>query len=405
MTNRLRIRPAHQHDRRYLVHSLAVAALAISTVPAAAGCDEETRPGPNTRAEQQLQLVLDGSVAKPGVMLPGAIAHYHSPAYRPWSGAAGKGDVPAGVAMRPHDQFRAGSVLKTFLATVTLQHVEEGTLSLEAKLPALLPETVTSRIANADEISLRMLLNHTSGIPDWVTSDVSAAVIADPLRVWSPDEAIEIASRMPPTFAPGTSWSYSNTNYTVIGMVLDGVGGKSWRAQVRQRVLERIGLSNTHLPEPGDATMVGDYAHGYQEWDGAVVDLSAVDPSMAGAAGGHALVTTAQDLGHFLEALLAGELFAQPATLAAMTTMIDAPHESGLPHRYGFALEEFTLPSGTTVIGHAGSTAGYAVMMFRIPASDATLVTAVNTSDLFVNALEVFMPAVDAITASAPLGV
>jgi D-alanyl-D-alanine carboxypeptidase len=367
-----------------------------------AACAEDPPRPPNSAVEEQLQQVLDRSVARPDVVLPGAIAHYRSSAYRPWSGAAGLGEVPRGVAMRPQDRFRAGSVLKTFLATVILQHVEEGALALDQKLPALLPEAVTSRIASADQISLRMLLDHTSGIPEWVTKEVEAQVMADPGRVWTTDEALDIAARLPPDHAPGASWKYSNTDYTLIGLVLDRVGGKSWRAQVRERVLDRLGLSGTTLPEPGDRTMPGPYAHGYQAVDGAARDLTSIDPSMAGAAGGHALVTTAQDLGRFLDALLAGALFAQPATLTAMTTMIDAPHESGLPHRYGLGLEEFTLPGGATVIGHAGSTGGYAVMMFRVPARDATLVTAVNTQDLFANALQVFIPAVGVVTGSAP---
>jgi D-alanyl-D-alanine carboxypeptidase len=365
-------------------------------------CADDPPRQPNTAVEEQLQQVLDGSVARPEVMLPGAIAHYRSSGYRPWSGAAGLGEISRAAAMGPQDHFRAGSVLKTFLATVTLQHVEEGALSLDQKLPALLPDTVTGRIASADQISLRMLLDHTSGIPEWVTAEVEARVIADPGRIWTADEALEIAARRPPDHAPGASWKYSNTDYTLIGLVLDRVGGKSWRAQIRERVLDRLGLSSTSLPEPGDRTIPGPYAHGYQALDGAVRDLTCIDPSMAGAAGGHALVTTAQDLGRFLDALLAGELFAHPATLTAMTTMVDAPHESGLPHRYGLGLEEFTLPGGATVIGHAGSTGGYAVMMFRIPARDATLVTAVNTQDLFANALQVFIPAVEVVVGSSP---
>jgi D-alanyl-D-alanine carboxypeptidase len=183
--------------------------------------------------------------------------------------------------------------------------------------------------------------------------------------------------------------------------VLDRVGGKSWRAQVRERVLGRLALADTSLPEPGDLTMPGEHAHGYQDIGGTVLDLTEIDPSMAGAAGGHALVTTVRDLGRFIEALLAGELFTDRATLTAMTTMIDAPDVSGLPHRYGLGLEAYTLPSGATVIGHSGSTGGYATMMFRVPAADTTLVTSVNTQDLFVNALDVFMPAVDVLTAAS----
>jgi D-alanyl-D-alanine carboxypeptidase len=376
--------------------------LATAATLAVGACDDETTtPPPNAAVEAQLQQVLDGSVGKPDVMLPGAIAYYHDPAYRPWSGAAGLGEVPAQVTMRPGDRFRAGSVLKTFLATVTMQHVEAGTLSLDQMLPALLPETVTARIAGADRISLRMLLNHTSGVPEWLSPEIDAQIIANPAHVWSTDEIIDLAAAQPPTFEPGTSWSYSNTDYTLIGLVIERAAGKSWRAQVRERVFERLGLSNTSLPEPGDITVGADYAHGYQQIESGVVDLSAIDPSMAGAGGGHALVTTAQDLGRFIEALMAGELFTKSATLAAMMPVIETPHVSGLPYRYGFALEEFVMPNGTVVVGHSGSTGGYAAMMFRIPSSDTTLVTAVNTNDLFVNALEVFIPAVEAITASA----
>jgi D-alanyl-D-alanine carboxypeptidase len=399
MTNPLPPAAPAPHGHHRLRATLAAATLAAM---AAGGCGQETAPAPNTAVERQLQQLLDDSVARPGVRLPGAIAYYHGHAYRPWSGAAGLGEVPARVAMRPGDRFRAGSILKTFLAAVTLQEVESGRLALDQSLPTLLPATVTARIAGADQISLRMLLNHTSGIPEWVSPQVEGRVIGDPGHVWSEDEILDLVAGQPPTFPPGTAWSYSNTNYTLVGMVLERSGGKSWRAQVRERVIDRLGLASTLLPEPGDTTMGSAYAHGYQDVAGAVIDLSAMDPSMAGAAGGHALVTTASDLGRFLDALLAGELFASPGTLAAMETMVDAPHLSGLPHRYGLGLEEYTLPGGTRVIGNSGSTGGYAAMMFRIPARDATLVTAVNTQDLFVNAREVFIPAVDVVASSAP---
>jgi len=393
MTNSFRSRPIS------LTGAIATFAVAL----AAGACDDDATtpppPPPNMAVEAKLQQVLDGSVSKPDVVLPGATAYYHDPAYRPWSGAAGLGEVPAQVPMRATDRFRAGSVLKTFIATVAMQQVEEGTLSLDQTLVTLLPETATARIAGAEQITLRMLLNHTSGIPEWNTADTEARIVADPAHVWSIDEILDIVAAMPPTFPPGTSWSYSNTDYNLVGMAIErAAGGKGWRAQVRERVFQRIGLKNTSLPEPGDLTIGEDFAHGYQVVDSGMIDLSAIDPSMAGAAGGHALVTTAEDLGRFIEALLGGALFAKPATLTAMMPNIDAPHVSGLPYRYGFALEEFVMPNGATVVGHSGSTGGYATMMFRIPASDTTLVTAVNTSDLFTNALEVFIPALEAIT-------
>lgn len=384
---------------RFSRMSIVAGSLALASFGA---CSDE--PDPESPPELEaalgagLQQVLDDAVMKEDVLLPGAIAYYRDQTQRVWSSSAGTGDMRAQTPMRSHDRIRAGSVLKTFLATVALQHVEQGRLSLDQTLPELLPQSVTDKIADSDRISLRMLLNHTSGVPDWVTDEVKVRVIADPARVWTAEEAVEIAAQVPPSFSPGTSWAYSNTNYTLVGMVLDRAGNASWREQVRERVLRRLDLQSTQLPEPGDLTVTGDYAHGYQDIDGMAMDLSVVDPSMAGAAGGHALVTTAADLARFLDALLHQELFEHAETLELMTTMIEAPHESGLPYAYGLGLESFRMPAGTTVIGHSGSTAGYTVMMFHDPERGITLVTAVNTNNLFTNALEVFIPALNVVT-------
>ncbi len=374
-------------------------AFALCALVLAAACGHHDASLPHdARVEAGLQQVLDQAVASPDVFLPGAITYYRGPGYAPWSGSAGLGDLQAGSAIRPDSRIRAGSIMKTLVATVVLQRVEEGALSLDQTLPELLPASVTDLVANADRITLRMLLNHTSGIPEWVTPQVHVDAAMDPAHVWTNEKALEIATAQGARFEPGTSWEYSNTNYTLVGMVLDRVGGQSWRAQVRERVLARLGLASTELPEPGDRTVTAADAHGYQLVDGAPLDLSYVDPSMAGASGGMALLTTVQDLATFLDALLAGRLFARPETLVEMTRMVEAPNETGLPHWYGLGLETYEV-GGTKVIGNSGGAPGYATMMFRIPARAVTLVTVVNTSDLFANALNVFGPAVDVVKA------
>jgi D-alanyl-D-alanine carboxypeptidase len=365
-----------------------------------AACEDDATLPPNDPVQAGLQQVLDQAVAKPGVLLPGAITHYRDAAHAPWSGSAGLADMTAPTPMRPQDRVRAGSILKTFLATVVLQHVEEGALSLDQTLTALLPTSVTDRVANADRITLRMLLNHTSGIPEWETEDVDLLVLQNPARIWTDDEAIDLAAREPAWFPPGTAWRYSNTNYTLVGMVLDRVGGSSWRQQIRSRIVARLGLTSTQLPEPGDLAITAPFARGYHDVGGTPVDTTRVDPSMAGAAGGHGLISSAQDLARFLDALLAGKLFARPETLAAMTTMVDAPGPEGFPHRYGLGLESYEL-DGTTVIGHSGSAAGYASMMFKVQGKETILVTSINTNSLFTNALEVFMPSLKVITGAA----
>jgi D-alanyl-D-alanine carboxypeptidase len=366
----------------------------LSLLVLVAGCAEaEPEPEPNLPVEEQLLEILDRAVDQPAGLVPGAIAHYRDPAYRPWSGAAGWGDTQASVLMRPHDKLRAGSIIKTFLAVVALQHVEEGSLELESTLPELLPSSTTDRIAAADSITLRMLLSHTSGIPDWVTPAAIGRVASDPGYVWSTDEQLDLAAEQVPMFEPGASWGYSNTNYTIVGLVLDELDERGWRAQVRERVIEPLELHDTELPEPGDPSIAGDHAHGYEMVEGATLDITYVDPSMAGAAGGSALVTTDEDLGRFLAALLDGEMFAHDATLTEMTTMVDAPDTSGLPHSYGLGIESYMLPDGLRVVGHGGSTAGYATMMFQAPQTGTTIVTSINSGDLAAVALEVLIPA------------
>jgi D-alanyl-D-alanine carboxypeptidase len=122
-----------------------------------------------------------------------------------------------------------------------------------------------------------------------------------------------------------------------------------------------------------------------------------IDPSMAGAAGGHAMVTTVEDLARFMEAVLGGQMFEKAETLRAMTTMVEGEHESGLPYAYGLGLESLELPNGTKILGHAGGTGGYATMVYRIVGHGSILATSVNTGDQFLNALKVFMPATDAV--------
>jgi D-alanyl-D-alanine carboxypeptidase len=384
-----------------MTKTLLFLALITCALAGALGCDDDPATLPrDPRVEAGLQQVLDRAVAKPGILLPGAIGHYRDPAHAPWSGGAGLGDLPAQTPMSSENRFRAGSILKTFLATVVLQQVEEGRLSLDQKLPAVLPDSVTSRVQNAADITVRMLLNHTSGIPEWETDEIDLIVLEQPARIWTDDEAIDLAARQPAWFAPGTSWRYCNTNYTLLGLILDRLG-PSWREQVRTRIIARLGLTSTTLPEPGDMAIAAPFARGYHEINEAPVDTTYVDPSMAGAAGGHALITSAQDLARFLDALMAGRLFTRPEALTAMTTMVDAPEPAPYPHRYGLGLELWEI-EGVTVIGHGGTTAGYTTMMFQLVGRGGVLVTSINTNNMFTNALEVMIPSLKVITAPAP---
>jgi D-alanyl-D-alanine carboxypeptidase len=187
--------------------------------------------------------------------------------------------------------------------------------------------------------------------------------------VWTLDAILERVATHSPSFEPGAQYGYSNTNYILLGEILSRVAGQSWRDAVRVQVFERAGLAHTSLPEPGDRECPAPCAHGYLKVDDALVDLTRVDPSMAGAAGGHALITTAADLSQFLRALRSGALFDEPSTLETMLAFEPAQEPEDPLVGYGLGVMKFELDS-ESAIGHIGTTAGYQGFMLYAPGTD-----------------------------------
>jgi len=346
----------------------------------------------------QLQAALEAAVEIPETSFPGAILYVSSPDLGTWIGTAGLGEVEAGTPMRPDDKFRAGSIAKTFVSVVTLQLVEEGLFSLDDPLPAVLPEGIATRFPDSDKITVRMLLNHSSGIPEWISPAVEEEIASDPTKVWDVNEFLELAAGQPPYFAPGAGYHYSNTDYNLLGLIIEGVTGRSWRDEVNERVIKPLHLDNTMLPEPGDVSIPGNHAHGYAATSGAMIDITAVDPSMAGAAGGGALVTTVSDLARFLNAVLSGELFQNVETLDDMLTFIDAPDQGGQVG-YGLGMQKYVLPDGTEIIGTLGMTAGYVAFVGDLPAQELTIAAAMNRMD---DPTPVLVPALQILLAKLP---
>jgi D-alanyl-D-alanine carboxypeptidase len=281
--------------------------------------------------------------------------------------------------MRPGDHFRAGSIMKTFVAARVLQLVEQGRLSLDSRLPDVLPPDVAGRFQNAPKISVRMLLSHRSGIPEWETPAADREIATHPAKIWTTSEFLDRAAAQPPLFAPGTRFSYSNTNYNLVGLIIERATGHSWRQEVTERVIRPLGLTQTVLPAPGDRSLPGPYAHAYLQAAGKTLDLTGVDPSMAGAAGGSALVTTVQDLSRFLNGLLAGRLFRHPATLRQMLTLGPATGEGGVVG-YGLGIERRVLPGGIDLIGNLGGAAGYMAYVGRLRGTDVTFAAVGNSN-------------------------
>jgi D-alanyl-D-alanine carboxypeptidase len=316
-----------------------------------------------------LQRQLDG-VVEAGA--PGVVALVRT-GEQTWQGASGLGDLAANRPARAGDRFRIGSVTKSFVATVALQLVGEHKLGLDDHLERWLPGLVP----NGDRITVRQLLNHTSGLYDY-TDD-----LPEPPRSFQPRELVAIATGHRPLFAPGKRFSYSNTNYILAGLVIERVTGRRLAGQLQQRIVGPLGLGDTELPVTKQ-TITGPHVHGYlprdKGWrvsDGpaGLVDVTKMDPSWAWAAG--AMVSTTADLARFYQALLGGRLL-DPEQLQAMQTTVDASQQFGHGVRYGLGLTLLRPGCATELWGHGGALAGYRTTAFSTKDGDRQLVATTN---------------------------
>ena len=255
---------------------------------------------------------------------------------------AGVADPEANGAVVAADRFRIGSVTKTFVATVVLQLVAEGRLSLsdpvEKRLPGLVP--------NGRNITIRELLQHTSGLYDYTDDPRSFApyLTGNLAYAWQPKQLVKIAVSHKPLFKPGARWSYSNTNYLLLGLILQAVTKDSIAGELTRRILKPLGLKSTtfvagnKLPAPA--------AHGYYHG----VDMALLSGSLYWAAG--AIVSTGGDVSKFLSGLFGGKLL-RPQQLAAMEKSVSIGTNG-----YGLGLIKVPLSCGVAW-GHNGIVPGY----------------------------------------------
>ncbi|WP_285500883.1 serine hydrolase domain-containing protein [Actinokineospora sp. NBRC 105648] len=257
---------------------------------------------------------------------------------------------PIGAA----DDFRIASVTKTFVATVVLQLVGEGRIRLTDTVERWLPGAVPG----GDRITLRQLLNQTSGLFDY-TEDQAwlATALADPARSWAPRELVAVSVAHPPLFAPGAKWAYSNTNYVLAGLIAEAVTGRPLARLVAERITGPLRLRDTYLAT--DARVRPNHVHGYlPAADGGYTDTTAWTPTMAGAAG--AVISTPPDVARFFRALLAGELLDRRGLDQMLTTVRVAERNGG----YGLGIYYIDTPCGR-VWGHAGDFPGYHTIAYQ----------------------------------------
>jgi D-alanyl-D-alanine carboxypeptidase len=260
--------------------------------------------------------------------------------------------------------FRIGSATKTFVATVILQLSAEGKLALDDTVARWLPGVVRGHGNDGRKVTIRELLQNTSGIYDYTDDLPLVASVRgyrdDRFRSVTPGQLVAIAMRHKPLFRPGTSWAYSNTNYVLLGMIIQRVTGRSWAQEVRDRIIVPLGLRHTLVPTSW--SLPRPHPDGYQQFTpgGPLTDTTLVNAAWAGPAGG--MVSTLGDLDRFLRALLTGRLL-PAAELKQMEKTVPAPGLApGLTGtRYGLGLIWVPLTCGGGYWTHPGDILGYSV--------------------------------------------
>ncbi|WSQ40817.1 beta-lactamase family protein [Streptomyces sp. NBC_01224] len=284
--------------------------------------------------------------------LPAGLASVKDREGRTRTYTAGVGDLATGSVVPKDGQVRIGSNTKVFTAVVVLQLVDKGKIRLDATVDTYLPGLVRGKGIDGRRITVRQLLQQTSGLPNYTN------YLGDDVRYFEPRELLDIALQHKADFAPGTKWEYSNTNYILAGLIVQKVTGRPLAEEMDQRVIKRIGLRHTYFPAPGDVTIREPHPKAYyRDSVGAPLrDVTEMDPSWGWAAG--QMISTGSDLNRFFTALLAGRLL-PAAQLAQMRTTVPAESTFGPGARYGLGIVSMPLPCGGVYWGHGGSFPGY----------------------------------------------
>jgi D-alanyl-D-alanine carboxypeptidase len=259
----------------------------------------------------------------------------------------------AGDPAPPLDgEVRVASNTKTYVAVVVLQLVEEGLVALNAPVGDYLPGLVRGEGIDDAAITVRRLLQQTSGLPEY--ADRLAADAHD--RTLSPHDLLALAFERPAMSAPGERWAYCNTNYVLLGLLIEQVTGRTLSEQIHDRIVEPLGLQHTYFPDAGERALRGNSPRSFHgDAPGALRDVSALDPSFAGAAG--AMVASPSDLDRFLQALLGGRILSADS-LAEMQRTVPAGDFLWPEAGYGLGLKSIPLSSGGTAWGHGGDIPG-----------------------------------------------
>jgi D-alanyl-D-alanine carboxypeptidase len=325
--------------------------------------DTITDASPNNVLQQDANHIRD--IGTVGVLAEKAVeANGSTTITRARSGTAIK-DTNTPVAWDSH--VRIGSTTKTMISTVILQLEAEGKLSINDPVEKWLPGIVQGHGNDGRHITIRNLLQHTSGLFDYIEDEAILNTLVTPegfyanrYNTYTLSQLVALAVQHAPNFAPNARWEYSNTNYIVAGMIIEAVTHDSWSNQLKQRIFTPVGMTETS--EPGtNPTLPAPYPRGYEIFsdDGGYYDTTEHNMTWGSSAG--SVISTPRDVSKFFRALMKGQLL-PAAQLAEMKTTVALPadYQDIWPGaRYGLGIFSSDLPCGGTYWHHGGDVIGY----------------------------------------------
>lgn len=335
-------------------------------------------------ATQRLQSMID-AIIDPGII---GLSIRVDDGQHNWVGSAGAAELGKDAKPPLDGHVRIGSNTKTFMATLLLQLVAEGRIALDDSAAAHL-----TGFDLDDRITVRMLLQQTSGLFNFTGEmyEDGSIVFGIPMpygphggdwlqnrfATYRPEDLVELALSKPVRFEPGEGWSYSNTNYVLVRLIIERVTGRTIGQELDRLILTPLGMTQTTIPT--DAEIAEPHAHAYyRHGDGGqaeVVDITRQNPSWISAGGD--MISTTQDLHTFIAALASGRLLPD-----ALRDEMFTPRATGIPNMgYGLGVFVLTADDGTVVISHNGAAVGYAALMYSTPDGSKTLTGALNCVD------------------------
>jgi len=366
----------------------------ITTIFLIPGCgDKSVNPvtDKNEKLKEQFQVLLNHVVTSDN-SIKNAVLLVDAPGINlKWKGASGIADPQTNLLMNEDDQFRIASLGKMTLATVVMKLVEEGRLNLDDSIYHYLPNNILNGLhvfqgnEYSKQITIHQLLNHSSGLPDYIEdgnkdenglTDFLKLLVAQPNKFWTPEETIEYTKQnLIPFFTPGNGYHYTDTEYQLLGLILQRVTGKSLNVLYKEKLFDPLGMKHTYM-EYYDNPIPSIEGRGLSHVYLGDIDYTTWVSNSSDWAGG-GIISTTEDLNRFLRAFENNEIFQNTNTKQQMLNWQNTG-ETGFYYGFGIALinfEELGLNGFGEIYGHDGFPQSF---MFYWAKKDVTLVGTLN---------------------------